>query len=180
MRIWHGYTVGINGTMCLKYFVRNNLENQIRKKLGEKKSQQMIKVRDKRRKNNSVSVWHYLIRRHKILLFSKILKSRLYMRVQKKTIIVISSTHVKHDYLPWGMNVHCKSFQKKYLNLGTTSKCSVRTIHNEHLRMVAAGHIVLLGQGIRGLSDKLGMWFGWVKGGMQKNFNGETFWETYT
>jgi len=27
MRIWHGYTVGINEIMGLKYFVRNNLEN---------------------------------------------------------------------------------------------------------------------------------------------------------
>jgi hypothetical protein len=32
MKIWHGYTVGINDTMCLKCFIRNNLENQIRKK----------------------------------------------------------------------------------------------------------------------------------------------------
>jgi len=33
----HGCTVGINETIGLKYFVRNNLENQIRKKKNWKK-----------------------------------------------------------------------------------------------------------------------------------------------
>ena len=106
----HGCTVGINETIGLKYFVRNNLENQIRKKKKlEKIYQQVVKSAWYK---NFVSAWYYLIRKHKILLFSKILKSRLDMLVQKKTIFVISFTHIKHDYLPWGKNVHCKSFQK--------------------------------------------------------------------
>ena len=41
--------------------------------------------------------------------------------------------------------------------------------------MVAAGHMILLGQGNRGLSDKLGVGLGWVRRGTQKNCNGETF-----
>jgi len=41
MRKWHVYAVGINDTMCMKYFVRSNLENQIGKKLEKK--QQMMK-----------------------------------------------------------------------------------------------------------------------------------------
>jgi hypothetical protein len=49
-------------------------------------------------------------------------------------------------------------FPEKYLNLGTTSKWTVRIVHNEEqLAMVAAFHMVLLGQGNRGVSDKLGV-----------------------
>jgi hypothetical protein len=48
-------------------------------------------------------------------------------------------------------------FPENYLNLGTTSKWTVRMIHNEEqLTMVAAGHMVLFGQGNRGVSDKDG------------------------
>jgi hypothetical protein len=36
MRIWHGYTVGIKDAMCLKYFLRNYLENQKQTKKIEK------------------------------------------------------------------------------------------------------------------------------------------------
>jgi len=34
------------------------------------------------------------------------------MSVKKKTVFVISFTHVKYDYLPWGKKLNCKSFQK--------------------------------------------------------------------
>jgi len=47
--------------------------------------------------------------------------------------------------------------------------------NEEHLKMVAAGHMVLLGQGNRGHSVRLGVRLGWVRGSMQKNCNGETF-----